>query len=66
MKEVLQVVAVGGRGRSADYSAVVPDIFTEHGVSGEEYAHLERHIKSVNVGPPERWSAEKKKTSQQL
>jgi len=61
VKEVLQAVGVGGRGRSADYSAVMPDIFTEQGVSVEEYAQLEQYVKSVKLNPPERWSAEEEK-----
>lgn len=36
VKGPLLVVADGCRGGSADHSAVMPDIFTEHGVSGEE------------------------------
>ncbi len=61
MKEVLQVVAVRARSYSADYSAVVPDTSTEQGVSGEEYAQLGKHVKSVKVDPPERWGAEEEK-----
>ncbi len=59
-------MGVGGRSCSADYSAVMPDSFTEQGVSGEEYAQLGKHVKSVKVDPPERWSAEEEVKSQQL
>ena len=44
----------------------MPDSFTEQGVSGEEYAQLGKHVKSVKVDPPERWSAEEEVKSQQL
>jgi len=53
VKGALLVVADGCRGGSADHSAVMPDIFTEHCVSGEEYAWLEKHFKFVNVNPPD-------------
>ena len=53
VKGPLLVVADGCRGRSSDCSAVVPDIFTEQGVSGEEYAQLEKHFKFANVNPPD-------------
>ena len=66
VKRPLQVVGVGGRSCSADYSAVMPDNFTEQSVSGEEYAQLGKHVKSVKVDPPERWSAEEEVKSQQL
>ena len=49
MEKSLKAEGVGGRGRSADYGAVVPHIFIEPGVSGEEYAQLEKRVESVKV-----------------
>lgn len=43
VREVLQAIRSEVRGRSADYSAVMPDICTEQGVGGDEFAQLERY-----------------------